>query len=114
MYNETDSEYTQLRLHISLAVRGASRYHDNLVYKAIKRKRKTKLCMGGAIHHNISIRGCERTWGVQYRAMAVADVMLVGHRILTAGVCVYIYPVPEELMDRYLRDRVTIKFMQQQ
>lgn len=25
-----------------------------------------------------------------YRAMAVADVMLVGHRILTAGVCVYI------------------------
>lgn len=49
-----------------------------------------------------------------YRAMAVADVMLVGRPSYSYSMSVCIYPVPEELMDRYLRDRVTIKFMQQQ
>lgn len=40
---------------------------------------------------NKTIWGCEQTWGVQGNVSGRREyVMLVGHRILTAGVCVYI------------------------
>lgn len=62
---------------------------------------------------NKTIRGCERTWGVQGNGSGRRDAGRPAIVFLQQE-CVYIYPVPEELMDRYLRDRVTIKFMQQQ